>query len=84
MLISHNRRLKQPRTRTVIDPITNQRVFYSDYLKMEEERSKNTETDDNVDTMSESTPKRDNFGDDDEQGWSSEDDNNADIENEND
>lgn len=38
MPINHSRRLSQPKTKTVIDPITNKRVFYSDYLAMEKER----------------------------------------------
>ena len=35
MPINHSRRLTQPKNKTVIDPVTNKIVFYSDYLKME-------------------------------------------------
>ena len=38
MPINHSRRLSQPKTKTVIDPVTNKKVFCSDYLKMEAER----------------------------------------------
>lgn len=72
MPISHNRRLKQPRTKTVIDPITNKRVFYTDYLKMEVERNKAQENEKDNDELSESTTKHDNLSDDTAQGWSSE------------
>ena len=70
MPISHNRRLKYPSNRTVIDPITNTRVFYSDYLKMEEERQTNNNGNGSA-TSTASTPKTDNYGDDTANGWSS-------------
>ena len=70
MPINHSRRLQYPKNSTVIDPVTNQRVLYSDYIRMEEERqASNFSADDHnggTDSTA-STPKADNHGDDNDQ-----------------
>lgn len=72
MPINHSRRLSQPKTKTVIDPVTNKKVFYTDYLKMEEERAKasNDNVSQNSDHDSQATDKQTNSKSAQPDGWS--------------
>lgn len=68
MPINHSRRLKQPSNLTVIDPLTQKVVFYSDYLRMEAQR--NTGTTDASDVDSTATTKNNNSSTNGDDGWS--------------
>lgn len=75
MPINHSQRLLQPKHKTVIDPVTQKIVFYSDYLKMEQERVENAHRDSegsNDENGSQITERQKNSGADDGDGWSSE------------